>query len=314
MWEPFFRAISLTGIACAKQGSLGVQLLHALPRLAGSRSKFQREGRGEQEPQCGGEQVLKSPERCGCLPDGQRDKPNCGKAPVRDRCRSSHAGLIFMNRQELRHGPGGDGSQRAGAEGQSKRPPRLLARSGAAPPTCQAPRVQAVMQNEAKHLDTLPKKTTADTLRCAQVYRPSRRLDERRISHFDFRSSALLIGLGVVLGSAFFQWGGVLRSDQDRYLLAVAVSLSLGHRRRDFPWLPGRAVRGVAVLLPTCLLLQVIPLPVPMLLVISPLDPYNRGRPHSSLRRRGPWIIPRICPRREPRLIALPQVAVWSPS
>jgi hypothetical protein len=34
------------------QGLLGVQPLYALPWLTGSRSKFQREGRGEKEPQC----------------------------------------------------------------------------------------------------------------------------------------------------------------------------------------------------------------------------------------------------------------------
>ena len=80
-------------------------------------------------------------------------------------------------------------------------------------------------------------------------------------------------GLGTVLGYAAFEWGGVLRRDQDVCLLllgALAIAWSLGQRR---PWAPlgGRALGWALALLPAYLLLEVVPLPLPLLRALSPV-------------------------------------------
>jgi len=77
--------------------------------------------------------------------------------------------------------------------------------------------------------------------------------------------------LGLVLGYTAFKWGGVARSSQYPILLALgllAVAWSAGRRRAERAPLPGR-VRWAAVLL-AYILLQVIPLPVAALRVLSP--------------------------------------------
>jgi len=84
---------------------------------------------------------------------------------------------------------------------------------------------------------------------------------------------AALITLGGVVGYAAFQWGGVLRTNQHEYLLALgllAIVLSLGRSRDEWAPLPGRVVRWAAVLLPAYVLLQLLPLPVAALRVLSP--------------------------------------------
>jgi O-antigen ligase len=83
-----------------------------------------------------------------------------------------------------------------------------------------------------------------------------------------------LITLGVVLGYAAFQWGGVRRSDQYEYLLALgvlAMLLNIGRQREERAVLPECAVRWATVLLPAYILLQVIPFPMAELRLLSPL-------------------------------------------
>jgi len=78
---------------------------------------------------------------------------------------------------------------------------------------------------------------------------------------------------GLVLAYAVFAWGGVLRSDQYRYLLVLgllAVALSLARPRRQWAPLPGRVLRWGLALLPAYVLMQVAPLPVHLARVLSP--------------------------------------------
>ena len=97
-----------------------------------------------------------------------------------------------------------------------------------------------------------------------------------RFWSFEFWSYSLhfrVAALGLVLGYTAFQWGGVLRNDQYVYLLAVgvlAIVLNAGRPREEPAPLPTRAVRWAAVLLPAYILLQVVPLPVGVLRVLSP--------------------------------------------
>ncbi len=82
-----------------------------------------------------------------------------------------------------------------------------------------------------------------------------------------------LATLGAVLAYAVFQWGGVVRSDQYAYLLALgllAIALSLGRSRHRWAPLPSRVVRWAAVLMVAYVLLQVIPLPLAVLRLLSP--------------------------------------------
>ena len=79
--------------------------------------------------------------------------------------------------------------------------------------------------------------------------------------------------LGAVLGYAAFEWGGVLRTTRYGCLLAlglVGIALSLARSRGEWAPVPGRVVRWAAGLLPLYVLLQVVPLPEPVLRVISP--------------------------------------------
>jgi hypothetical protein len=83
---------------------------------------------------------------------------------------------------------------------------------------------------------------------------------------------ALLVLAGV-LAYTTFQWGGVVRTGRYQYLLVLgllAMLLSLGLSRDGWAPLPGRVVRWAAVLLPAYVLLQVVPLPVAILRVLSP--------------------------------------------
>jgi hypothetical protein len=98
-----------------------------------------------------------------------------------------------------------------------------------------------------------------------------------RVSSFDFQSYSLhfrVAALGVVLGYAAFQWGGVLRTDQYEFLLVLgllATACSLARPGNRWAPPPGRALRWAAVLLPAYVLLQAVPLPVAVLRVASPL-------------------------------------------
>ena len=79
--------------------------------------------------------------------------------------------------------------------------------------------------------------------------------------------------MGAVLAYAAFDWGGVVRSDQYHYLLVLgllAVVLSLARPRDWWAPLPRRAVRWSLTLLPVYILVQVVPLPVALVRVLSP--------------------------------------------
>ena len=79
--------------------------------------------------------------------------------------------------------------------------------------------------------------------------------------------------IGMVLGYAVFEWGGVLRTDQYHYLLVLgllAVALGLARPRDHWAPLPGRVVRWSLALLPAYILMQVVPLPVALVRVLSP--------------------------------------------
>jgi O-antigen ligase len=78
----------------------------------------------------------------------------------------------------------------------------------------------------------------------------------------------------LVLAYAVFAWGGVLQTDQYHYLLVLgllAVVLSLARPRDQWAPLPGRVVRWSLALLPAYILMQVVPLPVALVSVISPV-------------------------------------------
>jgi O-antigen ligase len=110
-----------------------------------------------------------------------------------------------------------------------------------------------------------------------QLLRISPQKADSRIPNFAFRLSSFelvcFLTLGAVLGYAVFQWGGVLRSDQYEYLVALgllAIVLSLGRSRDAWAPLPARVLRWATVLLPAYVLLQAVPLPVALLRVLSP--------------------------------------------
>jgi len=82
-----------------------------------------------------------------------------------------------------------------------------------------------------------------------------------------------LATLGAVLAYAVFQWGGVVRTDQYAYLLALGllgIMLSLARARDQWAPLPGRVVRWTLALLPAYILMQVVPLPVYLVRMLSP--------------------------------------------
>jgi O-antigen ligase len=77
-----------------------------------------------------------------------------------------------------------------------------------------------------------------------------------------------------VLAYVAFQWGGVVRTGRYEYLLVlglVAIVLSLGRSRDEWssPH-PSHVLRWTSVLLPAYVLLQVIPLPLALLRMLSP--------------------------------------------
>ena len=83
-----------------------------------------------------------------------------------------------------------------------------------------------------------------------------------------------LTTIGSVLAYAVFEWGGVVRTDQYRYLLVLgllAMVLSLARPRHHWAPLPDRVVRTALALLPAYILMQVAPLPVALLRVLSPV-------------------------------------------
>jgi O-antigen ligase len=82
-----------------------------------------------------------------------------------------------------------------------------------------------------------------------------------------------LLALAGVLAYTAFQWGGVTRTGRYQYLLVLgllAMLFSLGRSRDEWSALPGRVLQWTAALLPAYVLLQVVPLPVAVLRVLSP--------------------------------------------
>ena len=82
-----------------------------------------------------------------------------------------------------------------------------------------------------------------------------------------------LAALGAVLACVAFQWGGVIRTGRYEYLLLLgllAMILSLVRARDEWAPLPGGVVRWTLALLPAYVMMQVVPLPVAVLRVLSP--------------------------------------------
>ena len=82
-----------------------------------------------------------------------------------------------------------------------------------------------------------------------------------------------LVTLGAVLTYAVYRWGGVVWSSQYEYLLVLgglAIGWSFSRSRHDWAPLPGRLMRWATALLPAYVLLQVLPLPVAVLRLLSP--------------------------------------------
>ena len=100
---------------------------------------------------------------------------------------------------------------------------------------------------------------------------------------------ATLAALGGILAYAVCDWGGVLRSHQYYYLLALgllAMGFSLARSRRRWAPAPGRVVRWCLALLPAYVLMQVVPLPVALVRVLSPA----RAESLAALARIGPTV------------------------
>ena len=84
---------------------------------------------------------------------------------------------------------------------------------------------------------------------------------------------AVLAVLGGVLAYAAAEWGGVVRTGRYEYLLVLgllAMLVSLGRARERWAPLPGGVVRWALALLPAYVLMQMVPLPVGLLRVLSP--------------------------------------------
>ena len=84
---------------------------------------------------------------------------------------------------------------------------------------------------------------------------------------------AALITLGGVLAYVAFEWGGAVRTGRYEYLLVLgllAMVLSLGRPRDEWAPLPGGIVRWTVALFPAYVLMQVVPLPVSLVRVLSP--------------------------------------------
>lgn len=87
------------------------------------------------------------------------------------------------------------------------------------------------------------------------------------------RAVLVLMMLAGVLAYTTFQWGGVVRTGRYQYLLILgllAMLLSLGRSHDRWSALPGSVMQWAAVLLPAYLLMQVVPLPMSVLRVLSP--------------------------------------------
>jgi O-antigen ligase len=87
------------------------------------------------------------------------------------------------------------------------------------------------------------------------------------------REVLVLLSLTGALAYTTFQWGGVVRTGRYECLLVLgllAMVLSFGRTRDVRPSLPDRVVRWTVILLPAYVLLQVVPLPVALLRVLSP--------------------------------------------
>jgi putative inorganic carbon (HCO3(-)) transporter len=83
----------------------------------------------------------------------------------------------------------------------------------------------------------------------------------------------VLLVLAGVLAYTTFQWGGVVRTGRYQSLLVLgllAMLLSPGRSGEKWSPLPNRVLRWTATLLPAYALLQVVPLPVAVLRVLSP--------------------------------------------
>ena len=87
------------------------------------------------------------------------------------------------------------------------------------------------------------------------------------------RAFFVLLALAGVLAYSTFQWGGVVQTGRYQCLLLLgllAMLLTPGSPRDEWSPLPGRVLRWTAVLLPAYVLLQVVPLPVALLRMLSP--------------------------------------------
>ena len=84
---------------------------------------------------------------------------------------------------------------------------------------------------------------------------------------------AALAVLGGVLAYVAFEWAGVARTGRYEYLLLLgllAMILSLVRARDEWAPLPGGVVRWTLALLPAYVLVQVVPLPVSLVRMLSP--------------------------------------------
>jgi O-antigen ligase len=126
-------------------------------------------------------------------------------------------------------------------------------------------------------------KTQVHLLQCALIEQSPREKKGRGASSGDRvlmtgerlnrRAVLVLIVLAGVLAYTTFQWGGVVRTGRYQYLLVLgllAMLLSLGRSLDAWSPLAGRVLRWTAVLLPAYVLLQVVPLPMSVLRVLSP--------------------------------------------
>jgi len=92
------------------------------------------------------------------------------------------------------------------------------------------------------------------------------------------RNVLALVGLAGVVGYAAFQWGGVVRGERYECLLGLGlVVLAWGFGRAPGP---GRALSWALALLPAYVLFQTVPLPLAVVLVLSP----GRGQMLDALR------------------------------
>ena len=91
--------------------------------------------------------------------------------------------------------------------------------------------------------------------------------------HLNRWAVLVLLVLAGVLAYTTFQWGGVVRTGRYEYLLVLgllAMVWNLGRSRDELSPAPGRVVLWAVALLPAYVLLQVVPLPVPVLRLLSP--------------------------------------------